>query len=67
MNGEQAEAGAIHCFADEAALQAYLAGPIVAGLVSHPRLRQVSLKQFAVLENVSAVTQAPIDSRLSSA
>jgi Putative mono-oxygenase ydhR len=60
LNGEQCEAGDVYLFADEPSLEAYVAGPIIAGLKSHPLLSLFSLKRFDVLEDISAVTSGPI-------
>jgi hypothetical protein len=60
LNGEQCEAGGVYLFADELSMDAYLAGPIIAGLKSHPLLRHFSLKRFDVLEDITAVTSGPI-------
>ena len=60
LNGEQCEAGGVYLFADEPSLEAYLAGPIIAGLKSHPLLQQFSLKRFDVLEEITAATSGPI-------
>lgn len=60
LNGEQCVAGGVYLFADEPSLEAYLAGPIIAGLKSHPLLQQFSLKRFDVLEEITDVTRGPI-------
>ena len=60
LNAEQCEAGGVYLFADEPSLEAYEAGPIIAGLRSHPMLSQFCLKRFEVLEDISAVTSGPI-------
>jgi Putative mono-oxygenase ydhR len=60
LNAERCEAGGVYLFADELSLEAYLAGPIIAGLKSHPMLSRFSLKRFDVLEDISAVTSGPI-------
>jgi hypothetical protein len=54
------EGGGIYLFDDEAAVQAYLAGPIVAGIKEHPALSNISVKQFGVLEEFSAITRGPV-------
>src|SRR5258708_3828648 len=60
MNEESRESGGIYLFDDEASLQAYLAGPIVAGLGAHPALSDISAKVFGVLEESTLVTRGPI-------
>ncbi len=60
VNDSQREAGGIYLFDDDGALQAYLAGPIIAGVKSHPALSNFSVKAFDVMPAASAVTRAPI-------
>lgn len=54
------EAGGIMLFDDEASLEAYLDGPIVAQIVSHPALSDFSVKQFDVMEAETAITRGPV-------
>jgi hypothetical protein len=60
MNEAQSEAGGIMLFEDQASLDAYLEGPIVAQITSHPALSDFSVKQFDVLEEVTAITRGPV-------
>ncbi len=60
MNEKEDEAGGIYYFDDEDAVQAYLEGPIVAGLKTHPALSEISAKQFDVLEDFTTVTRGPM-------
>jgi len=60
MNETESEAGGIYLFEDEAMVQAYLAGPIVAQLTSHPALRDFSVKQFDVMDKLTEVTRGPV-------
>jgi hypothetical protein len=60
MNEGDSEAGGILCFDDQAALQAYLEGPIAAGIVNHPALSEFSVKQFEVMGEQTAVTRGPV-------
>src|SRR5438105_6989032 len=60
LNAGQCEAGGVYLFADEPSLEAYLAGPIIAGLKSHPLLQQFCLKRFEILEDMTAITSGPI-------
>jgi len=48
--------GGIYTFRDQASIDAYLAGPIVAGLTSDPTLSEFRLEQYDVIENLSAIT-----------
>jgi hypothetical protein len=60
LNAGQREAGGIYLFADDASLQTYLAGSIVAGIKSNPALSNISAKVFDVMVEPSAVTRAPL-------
>lgn len=60
MNEAGREAGGIHLFADGPSLDAYLDGEIVAGIVGHPGLSDFSVKQFDVMDSVTAVTRGPV-------
>jgi hypothetical protein len=62
VNDARREAGGIYLFDDDASVQAYLAGPIVAGVKSHPALSDVSIKVFDVMPAHSEITRAPIAS-----
>ena len=53
--------GGTYLFADEASLRAYLDGPIVAALKSHPAFSELSVRAFAVMEGPTAVTRGPIE------
>ena len=60
MNEAESEAGGIYLFKDEASTNAYLEGPIVAQLVSHPALSDFSVKQFDVSEKNTTITRGPV-------
>jgi len=60
MNEEEGEAGGIYLFKDGASLEAYLNGPIVAGVCAHPALSGFSVKRFDVMEDLTAVTRGPV-------
>lgn len=60
MNGADHEAGGVYLFDDEASLQAYLNGPIVASLGSNPALSNVAVKVFDTIESLTLVTRGPI-------
>ena len=53
-------AGGIYLFADQAAVDAYVGGEIVAGILSHPALSNFNVKTFDILEGFSLKTRAPI-------
>ena len=57
MNEVEQEAGGIHLFKDHESLIAYLNSEIVAAIVSNPILSDFSVKQFAVMKDLSEVTR----------
>lgn len=63
----RSEGGGIYVFDDEAALDAYLNGPIVAALRSHPAFSDLSVKQFEILADESAVTRGPVGTAVEAA
>jgi hypothetical protein len=63
MNEAESEAGGIMCFDDQASVQAYLEGSIVAQIVNHPALSDFSVKQFEVMGEQSAITRGPVRRR----
>jgi len=60
LNEAEQEGGGIYLFADSHSLDAYLNSDIVAAIVSNPILRDFSVKQFEVMEGVTAVTRGPV-------
>jgi hypothetical protein len=60
INEEAGEAGGIYLFEDEASVQAYLDGPLAAGVLSHPALSEFSAKQFDVMDALTEVTRGPV-------
>lgn len=61
MNEAENEAGGIYLFDSKDAVQAYMAGPIVASLKESPVISNISVKLFDVLPEHSAVTRAPLN------
>ena len=60
INEWEGEAGGIYLFEDEASVQAYLDGPLAAGVLGHPALSEFSAKQFDVMDGVTGVTRGPV-------
>ncbi len=60
MNDAQHVAGGLYLFDDDATAQAFLNGPIVAAIANDPSLSDISLKQFDVIEELTAITHGPI-------
>jgi hypothetical protein len=61
MNEAEGEAGGIYLFESEGAAQAYLEGPLVAGLKASPAVSNISAKLFDVLESHTAITKGPVN------
>ncbi len=60
INEAEQEAGGIYLFDDEASVKALLEGPLVAQVTSHPALSDFSVKQFDVMEEMTAITRGPV-------
>lgn len=60
INEVDKEAGGIYWFNDAASLDAYLNGPIVAGITSHPALEDISVKIFDNISQLSEITNGPV-------
>jgi len=60
MNEAQSEAGGILFFEDDSSLQAYLGGPIVETITSHPALSDFSVKQFDIMQDQTKITRGPV-------
>lgn len=58
INEDRREAGGLYLFDDETAVQAFLAGPIIAEMKDDPTL---SIKIFDVMEDHTAVTRGPVE------
>lgn len=55
------ECGGIYLFDDEASMQAFLAGPIVAATKDAPILSNASVKMFDIMEAHTAITRGPVN------
>jgi hypothetical protein len=60
VNEEERSAGGIYQFDDERTLRDYLDGPIIAAVRSHPAVRDLQVRQFGVIPDLSAATRAPL-------
>ena len=60
MNETDSEAGGIYLFEDDAAVNAFLGGPIVSALKANPAVSDIRVKMFDVSEAHSIVTRGPI-------
>jgi hypothetical protein len=63
LNQEEREAGGLYLFEDEPSCAAFLAGPLAAALKSAPFLRELSVKRFEVMSEVTEVTRGPVSER----
>lgn len=61
MDTEHSEAGGIYLFASPESAQAYLTGPIIAGLGQNPQFSDISVKVSGIDSDLSAITRGPID------
>jgi hypothetical protein len=60
LNEQEHEAGGIYLFDSVDSVSAYLQGPIVSGIKAHPAISEISVKQFDVVEDLTAITRGPI-------
>jgi len=60
LNEQEKEAGGIYLFNSEESLNGFLAGPVAAQVKGHPGLREITMKRFAVMEEVTSVTRGPV-------
>jgi len=60
MNETESEAGGIYFFDNDSSLKAYLDGPLAAAVSSHPALSNMSVKQFDVMDEITAITRGPV-------
>ena len=60
INEAEGEAGGIYLFENEASVQAFLEGQLAAQVTTHPALSDFSVKQFDIMEGVTAITRGPV-------
>jgi hypothetical protein len=63
LNQQEREAGGVYLFEDEPSCAAFLAGPLAAAVKSAPFLRELSIKRFDVMTEVTEVTRGPVSER----
>ena len=66
LNPAAQEAGGLYLFDSQASLEAYLNGPLVAQLRGLTSIRNISMKQFEVMPEVTALTRGPFEAALTS-
>lgn len=57
---DERRAGGIYMFADRAAAEAYVAGPIVARMKANPDVQELEIRVFDVRQRMSEITNAPL-------
>jgi len=61
MNEAEKSAGGIYLFKDDASVDAYMKGKIVAGLKSNPAVSNIEAKVFDILPKHTKITRGPVD------
>jgi hypothetical protein len=59
---DERRAGGIYLFADRAAADAYVNGPIVARMKANPDVQELDIRIFDVRQRMSEITRAPLPS-----
>lgn len=60
INEAESEAGGIYLFDNEASLKAFMESDLAAGVINHPALSDFSVKTFAIMDKVTAITRGPV-------
>lgn len=60
INESESEAGGIYLFEDEASLKTFLEGELAATVSNHPALSNMSVKQFDIIDGITATTRGPV-------
>jgi hypothetical protein len=60
INEAEKEAAGVYLFEDESSARNYVMGEIVTELKASPAVRNASVKQFGILEELTKVTRGPI-------
>jgi len=60
INEAESTAGGVYLFENQAALDAFLAGPLAAQVSSHPALVDLSVKPFDVVDGPTAAARGPV-------
>jgi len=61
VNEAEKSSAGIYLFKDEASVEAFLKGEIVAGLKSNPAVSDVEAKVFDILPEHTKITRGPVD------
>lgn len=65
INEAESEAGGIYLFDNQAAVSAFIEGPLAAQVTSHPALSDFSVKVFDVMEDLTTITRGPVEEAVS--
>ena len=60
LNKDKSEAGAFYLFEDQSSVEAFLNGPLVAQVATHPAITNLSAKTFEIMKELTAVTRGPV-------
>ncbi|WP_321475311.1 YdhR family protein [uncultured Paludibaculum sp.] len=66
LNPAAQEAGGIYLFDSQASLDAYLSGPLLAQIGGLTCIRNISMKQFEVMPEITALTRGLFEAACSS-
>ncbi len=66
LNPATQQAGGIYLFDSQASLDAYVNGPLVAQLRGLTAIRNVSMEQFEVMPEITALTRGPVEAAATS-
>ncbi len=61
VNEAEGMAGGIYLFEDEASVEAYLKGPIIAAMKSVPVISNFDAKMFDIMPEPTKITHGPVD------
>lgn len=61
-DADERRAGGIYLFADRAAAEAYVNGPIVARIKANPDVSELDIRIFDVRDRMTAITNGPVPS-----
>ncbi len=61
VNEAEKSSGGIYLFKDEASVEAFLKGEIVAQLKSHPAVSDIEAKVFDILPEHTKISRGPVD------
>ena len=61
INEVEKSAGGIYLFEDDASVQAFHEGELVAAIMKHPALSDVEAKVFDILPKHTKITRGPVD------